>query len=95
MMMTIEKRYLIELGDVLGVEFLCGNCKGRFLLGADAKQRMLWNCPLCNEDWLLPQTDEATAIHNLLNVLRTLDAKMQGRKFSMKLQITSSDEPAE
>ncbi len=91
--MTIETRCLIELSDILGVEFQCQQCKGRFLLGTDVKQTMLWQCPICRETWLLPQTEEERTMHNFLNILRSVNAKMQGRNFSVKLLITSPDEP--
>ena len=90
--MTIETRCLIDLSDVLGVEFQCKHCKARFLLGTDIKQTMLWSCPLCKEDWLSPETEEERTIHGFLNVLKGVNAKMQGRSFSMKLHITSPDE---
>lgn len=88
--MTTETRCLIELSDILGVEFQCHNekCKGRFSLGTDVRQMTLWECPLCKETWLLPETDEQKTILNFLNVLRSVSAKMEGRRFSLRLLLT-------
>ena len=93
--MTIETRCLIELSDILGVEFQCQQCKGRFLVDADTKKTAFWACPLCNGDWLFPETEEAKTIHNFLNLLRSINAKMQGRNFSMRLHVTSPSEATE
>lgn len=86
--MTVETRCLIELSDILGVEFQCQQCKGRFLLGADTRQTLLWDCPLCKEPWLLPETDEYRTIQSFLNTFRSIGAKMEGRRFSLKLLVT-------
>ena len=66
--MTIETRCLIELSDILGAEFQCQKCEGRFLLGTDIRRTLLSDCPICNETWLLPETDEYRTILNFSNV---------------------------
>ena len=95
MMMTIETRCLIELSDVLGVEFRCHSCGAKTLLGTNDKPRTLWDCPVCKEPWLHQDTDEAKAIHGFLNRLRDVGEKMKGRDFSLKLLVTSPGEQTE
>ena len=95
MMMTIEKRCLIELGDVLGVEFICHSCGAKTLLGTNDKPRTLWDCPVCKETWLLPHTDEEKTVHSFLTLLRSVGEKMEGRGFSLKLLITPPGESTE
>lgn len=84
--MTIETRYLIELADVLGVEFQCHNCGAKTLLD---KAKVLLECPLCKSDWLLPGTDEEKILRTFLNVIQSAKAKMDGRPFSLRLQIAA------
>lgn len=85
--MTYETKYLIDLNDILGVELACHACKGRILLGHDAEKKMFTACPLCNEEWLDNFTQEEMNIRQFVNLLRTADDILKGRKFTMRLQI--------
>lgn len=53
--MTSETRTLIELTDVIGIEFECRNCKAKVLYPFQEKYYHLSEkCPNCGEAWLLP-----------------------------------------
>ena len=90
--MTFETKYLINVSDVLGFEFECNNCKVRVAIPVDST-RTLWKCPACNEDWILPGTDEQNAIKSLLNTFKNAEKALQGRIFSLRLQITAPPKP--
>jgi predicted RNA-binding Zn-ribbon protein involved in translation (DUF1610 family) len=54
--MTTETRTLIELKDVLGVEFGCPTCGAKTLYPmAKSFQRLAESCPNCGEDWFAPR----------------------------------------
>ena len=89
--MTVETRCFIELDDVLGVEFQCHRCGARTLL---EKPATIIACPVCKEDWLTPNTEEARILQTFLNTIQNAKAKMEGRAFSLRLQITSPEEPS-
>jgi hypothetical protein len=89
--MTIETRCLIELSDILGVEFKCGSCGAKTLLDTDGV-KVLWDCPLCHATWLLPETDEEKTLRTFLSQVRSARAKLEGRGFSMRLLITPPSE---
>jgi len=91
--MTHETKHLINVSDVIGVEFECKHCHARISLPPDAT-RALWQCPSCNEDWLLPNTDEHNAIQTLLAVFKSTERALQGRSFSLRLQITAPPDAA-
>ena len=84
--MTFETKHLISVFDVLGVEFQCSHCKAKISLPVDAT-RALWQCPACNQDWIFPGTEEQNAIQSLLRVFKNADKALQGRPFSLKLEI--------
>ena len=85
---THETKHLINVADVSGVDFECKQCRARISLPADAT-RVLLQCPSCNADWILPNTDEHNAIQTLLAVFKKTERALQGRPFSLRLQITS------
>ena len=89
--MTVETKYLIELSDILGVEFTCHNCKGKTSPGLDSARLVLTTCPLCNADWLILGTDEERTLRTFLSVIKSAKAKMSGRGFSLRLQIVNPD----
>ncbi len=83
--MTLETKYLIDFEDILGLEFECHACKGKFVLGQPHAELM--NCPLCNEEWLRPHTQEWKGMHELLISLGNATKNLQGRPFALRLQI--------
>jgi predicted nucleic acid-binding Zn-ribbon protein len=51
--MMNEQRTLIELTDIIGVEFECAKCGAKVLYPlAKHYNRILSQCPNCNENWL-------------------------------------------
>ncbi len=50
--MTSEQRILIELTDIVGVEFECPKCNAKVLYPFTKHyDRLLSHCPNCNETW--------------------------------------------
>ncbi len=86
--MTYEPKYLIHLSDVIGVELYCHECKGKIILEQEAEKKMFSTCPLCDKPWLDDDTKEEEGIRDFVNLLRTIDGLLKGRKFSLRLQIT-------
>jgi hypothetical protein len=87
--MTVETKFLIELSDILGVEFTCHSCKGKTSPELDSTRLVLTACPLCNADWLLPQTEEEKALRTFLNVIKRAKSGMSGRGFSLRFHVAS------
>lgn len=88
--MTVETRCLIELSDILGVEFQCLNCGAKTLLD---KPKVLLECPVCKADWLMQGTDEENTLRIFLSTIQSAKVKMDGRPFSLRLQIAAPSEP--
>ncbi|HEU0049050.1 MAG: hypothetical protein DMG96_13210 [Acidobacteria bacterium] len=86
--MTFETKYLIELSDILGLEFECNKCHTKILFSVDAT-KTLWQCPACGEDWLNPQTTEHNAIINLLKLVKNSAEALQGRRFAVRLHVSA------
>jgi ribosomal protein L37AE/L43A len=90
--LTFETKHLISVSDVLGLEFECNHCKAKISLPVEAT-RAVWQCPVCNADWIISGTDEQNAIQSLLKVFRNAERALQGRPFSLKLQVTAPPKP--
>lgn len=50
--MTIQKRALIDLRDVVAVEYECNHCHARYTVPIEATDRYIDGCPNCREPWL-------------------------------------------
>jgi hypothetical protein len=87
--MTIEQRTLIEIRDILGVEFECHACKAKVALAANTERTLFFECPVCHCDWLDQYTDEGKSIQLFLNLLlKSVARKLDGRGFSLRLQVS-------
>ncbi len=62
--MTAEQRVLIEAQDVIGFEFECPHCNGRFFVPIGNFDMIRTACPNCREQWFKVQ---GGADHLLVN----------------------------
>jgi len=85
--MTYESKYLIDLGDILGVQIVCHHCKSKIILTQESEKGMIATCPLCNRDWMEDTTEEYQSLKQLVKLVRTASSILKGRKFSLKLEI--------
>jgi hypothetical protein len=84
---TSEIKHTIELGDILGVEFECKNCKGKIVLPLDTT-RGFTDCPLCGEVWLSNGSFEENSIRKLLSIFKGAQSgAMKSTAFSLRIQI--------
>jgi len=90
---TYETKYLIDVSDVLGVEFECKKCKTKIALAITDSAKAVWECPICNEEWIVSGTNEQNAIQNLLRTFKNAADALQGRTFSLKLHIAAPPKP--
>jgi ribosomal protein L37AE/L43A len=90
---TYETKYLIDVSDILGVELECKKCKMKIALAIADSTKAIWECPICHEDWIIPGSDQQNAIQSLLRTFQNAVHTLQGRPFSMKLQITAPPKP--
>ena len=91
--MTYETRYLIDIGDILGVELECRKCHAQIALKTLESTRIIWQCPMCNEDWIHPGADGQNAIQTFLRTLKNAEQALQNRPFALRLQITNPPQP--
>jgi hypothetical protein len=80
--MTSETRTMVELKDVLGVEFECPKCHFKVLYpAASSFERLATKCPHCYEPWFLipegPQGEETLddVVKQWLTVMRNLPTR--------------------
>jgi len=86
---TFETKHMIELSDILGVEFECKNCKGKIVLPLDTT-RGFTDCPLCGEVWLSNGSLEENSIRKLLGIFKGAQCgAMKSKTFSLRIQIAS------
>jgi hypothetical protein len=96
--MTSENRTLVELKDVLGVEFECSKCQSKFLYSlSNQHQRLLDKCPNCFEPWFMQsleipfnQPSLGDQISSWMNGMRNISLH-QGVKAKVRLHITTAE----
>ena len=99
--MTIQKRTLIELSDILAIEYGCPHCDSRYSVPIAKSDRRPDKCPNCHQPWLESQNANTQAkgtkvfsddqlVSEFLNYLR----EVQGRTFgaTLRLQVQSTVE---
>jgi hypothetical protein len=84
--MTLETKYLIDLSDVIGLEFECRSCHAKVELNIDAT-RMFYQCPACNADFISPQTQEDNALRAFISLFKDAESALQGRPFSLRMRV--------
>lgn len=83
--MTSECKLLIELKDIIGIEFECPKCAVRVgYKMAEQFVRIVQHCPNCNEEFFLPLGLEG--IHELIGNLKR-DFRLRAR---IRLQLCDS-----
>ena len=70
--MTSETRILLEMTDILGIEFECRKCKAKILYPLqDHYERLAEKCPNCFEPWFLAPADQsANEVKKIFATLR-------------------------
>jgi predicted RNA-binding Zn-ribbon protein involved in translation (DUF1610 family) len=90
---AIEKRTFISFKDILAIEYECPHCHVRQSVPIDKVERLVFNCPNCNE---LLIKKEGGLVHDdvLMSKFFHSIKEIQLRDFSaiLRLQITTIDE---
>jgi hypothetical protein len=91
--MTSELRTLIDLTDVLGLEFECSHCHGTVLqpLHGDSSRKKLYHCPICGDPWYPTErsTDAADTVAAFIVTFKNL-AKHKDILAKMRLCISKT-----
>lgn len=85
----METKYLIEFSDILGLEFECGKCHGKIVVGEHLQRDVLVACLICGADWLQRGTAEHEAVLKLIDSVSKAKTVLTGRPFSLRLEIAS------
>lgn len=91
--MTVENKMLIELSDVIAVEYMCKKCDTRLVMTPERWGHLPSNCPHCNEieNWF-PRQD--TSIREmtltLLSAISRLNEAKERMTFSLRLEVKSA-----
>ena len=88
--MTLETACLIELSDVLGLEFECQKCKARITFDTRTAKGVLGKCPACFEKWVGEETEEYSSLTHLLGYLKSLDTHLKGHNLKVRLRVPLS-----
>jgi hypothetical protein len=90
---TSETRVFIEPEDVLGVEFECMHCHGRFLYRLpDKPVRILSTCPNCNEPFYGPTGMES--FQQFFALLTAMPRLADKEKLTIRIQIREPMQPS-
>lgn len=86
--MTAEERILIDLSDVLGLEFTCKICGVRVAIAPGSERNFLpEKCPSCGVDLFDDPSPLKTAIQNLKGLLSTHAILFAGARFRLQLVV--------
>lgn len=94
--MTVQRRRLIELRDILAIELRCRDCGTTLGMppGKVPSVDRMAQCPNCREDWLDKQLAEkfAAALEALAALRRDLEARKEA-PHGVDLHLEVSDDP--
>ncbi len=92
--MTMQQRVLLELGDILGIEYTCGHCQAKYLVPIERFDRVIQQCPNCKEGLVRtghPDSAKGSdeyVLHDFVNMLRDL----RDRNIGIRFEISASRE---
>ena len=96
--MTFEKRCLIELSDILSLQYECANCHAARIIPVDkldphqVEVIALNPCPYCNErSGFEIGTNEFKALKDLSSSLFRAIPATEGRNLKLRLSIKCAD----
>jgi DNA-directed RNA polymerase subunit RPC12/RpoP len=96
-MMTAKLRTLIELRDIIGIEYECANCHTRYGVLIDSFARRTTQCPNCRLEWMEGGEPIGDGISNdqLLSQLIERLKLVQGRTFgaAIRFEINGDAKP--
>ena len=90
--MTMEQRILIDLSDIVGIEYACSRCSGRYLIPIDKLDAVIAQCPNCRQGLVSEAhiTSGKRSDADALYELRTALMDTQGRNIGIRLQLSNS-----
>jgi hypothetical protein len=78
---TIEKRTLVSMKDIVAMEYVCPHCQGRHSVRVEYLDRLVHKCPNCNELLIktaaISEPDEAV-IRKFIDSLKELQQRDVG-----------------
>jgi len=94
--MTIEKISLVPFRDILAIEIKCPHCHARFSFPLSRFDRLVTECPNCNQHWIreaAASTTETDSSLFLQFILRLRE--IQNRDFAslLRIHVKTEDEP--
>jgi len=85
--MTVETRTFIELADILGLEFICSECKAVVIRPLPTLQHLPYACGNCRKEWMGESGKPALAIKQLAGYLEDLAGLEAELPFKVRLQV--------
>jgi hypothetical protein len=96
--MTLEKRYLVEISDIISVQYECGNCGAAVLVPIDRidSERIAGiavnMCPYCQTPSGFQIGVEETKVFLHFNqMLRQIAKVMSGRNLKIRLEVKAPE----
>jgi hypothetical protein len=70
--MTLETKHLIEIGDIVSIEFTCKKCTSTLLYSIAQFGRVPTQCPNCKEDIVEHLGPDYVAIEEAIKAIKRL-----------------------
>jgi hypothetical protein len=70
--MTVETKHLIDIGDIVSIEFACKNCKSTLLHSLAEFGRVPTQCPNCKEGIVEHLGPDYVAIEEAVKAIKRL-----------------------
>jgi Tfp pilus assembly major pilin PilA len=88
--MTVENKVLIELSDIVAVEYRCKKCNTRLVMTPERWEQLPIGCPHCNaiETWF-PRSDSTLKdmTQMLLTTISRINEATDRMTFSLRLEV--------
>jgi hypothetical protein len=88
--MTPNKRYLLDMSDLLSVRLTCHNCKASLSIPISHRQSIPDTCPHCSAAWLMRSSSDHVALAQFIEGLSVLQSR--GKETVCQIQ-TEIDQP--
>ena len=85
--MTILKRYLIEMGEILSIRLSCGKCTASLNIPITAPEYVPEACPYCKESWFDKGSTDFQSIAWMIQAVTILKERTANAKCRVELEI--------
>lgn len=83
--MTLQKRFIADLKDILAIRLTCKRCKTTLSMQPDERAYFPQSCPTCRNQWFIDQTQDQQILEYFIRSITEI--KKRGDEAPCQIQI--------